>query len=222
MNNRTRHIIVALLLLAIAAAAHAGEFFDQKPLAEGFVSSVDPFWHLVKINGGQLVIDASDAEIRGPAPNDISSFDAIRPGAHIAVVFQRGKYLNHQPLPATIIQVLRQPVGTITGEIESVDVAGGTFKILGQTIRATDATQYGGSVASLDPKTLAELPVGRSVTVFLDGDINSLTAQRVYVIAPLPDSQVVVSGILKKIDGGTWYLLHSTIDSFKVIRTTTI
>jgi hypothetical protein len=226
MHTHTRNFLVALLLFSLADGSQAGDRPDQRPgqqpLAEGFVSSTDPVRHLVRIDGGQLVIDASHAELRGPGRNGVASFDDLRPGAQIAAVLQRGHYRGDQPIPATTIEVLRQQVGTLTGEVDSIDLAAGTFRILGRTIRTTGLTTYRGSVASLDPKSLADLPAGRSVTVFLDGDLDSLTAQSVTAVAPPPDEEIVATGTLATIDGETWQLLHSTITSFQVLRSTSI
>jgi len=222
-----RHIAILVFLCIAATAALAGEPFVQQPLAEGFVSSVDPNLQYVAIDGGQIVIDISSAKVRDAFSQDASPAN-IRPGMHVATVIRPGEYLPGQPLSASIIQILQQPVGTITGRIDAVDVAAGTATILGQPIHFTADTFFRGSVPDHDPRSLAELKVGETVTVFLDGNNFMLRAQSIYVIPPaFADDHVAFRTTITKIAGNTWSVRpvqmgNRRIASFKVTSGTSI
>lgn len=221
---RTRTVL-SLFLLTLTfslSAAAADSTFVQKPLASGFVNAVNPFTKMIALHGGILHVDASNAEFRGPSPNDVSSFEAIRPGIQIAVVFEPGTYRDAGPIKATIVQILQEPNGTITGKVEKVDPANSTFTVLGQTIHVDASTQYGGSMAALDPHKLEDLQVGQDVTVFLTANTYQLEAFRVYAIAPPSDSFISFSGVLKQIKGSTWTLIRSNVSEFQVTSSTSV
>ena len=217
-----RNWIFVFTALLVASAAFASTPFDQKPLASGIVSEVNAEARMIAINGGQIVLDASQAQIRGPLPNENRPFSAIKPGMQIAVVFAPGAFSPGQALPVTIVQILQQPFGTMTGKVEAVDLANRMFKVNGQFIQVTDNTRFGSNVASLDAHNLAELPIGRDVTVFFDGNPDALVAHEVYIIAPIPDEMVAFSGIVKQIRGNTWTLINSRFESFKTTSRTAI
>src|SRR6185369_3385957 len=107
-----RHL--ALLLFCFAAtAAFAGAPFNQVPLAEGWISSVDPYLRSVTIDGGQITIDITNAEVRD-AFNQPTSPTNLRPGLHVSTVIRPGDYAPGDALSASIIQILQQPNGLIT------------------------------------------------------------------------------------------------------------
>ena len=211
-----------MLLLAVAGSALAQAPVDQKPLATGFVANVNPFTRIISIHGGQLAIDAFEAEVRGPAPTDVRTFNDIRAGGLIAVVFKPGTYAQGQPIPATIVQILEQEAGTITGKIESVNAANKTFTVLGHVIRTHERTRFGSTIAALDKQRVEDLPVGRDVTVFVNSNTTALVADEVFIIAPPADEHIAVTGIVRKIEGDTWTLMRSTIETFKVTSRTQI
>jgi hypothetical protein len=213
--------LIAVVLAATAAFGQAPTT-EQKPLASGIVSEVNSFDRIIAINGGQILIDASQAQIRLSGSSDSQPFRIITPGAQIAVVFAPGSYGPGQRIPATVVQVLLFPIGTMTGRVEAVDVANSTLRILGQTIRVTEQTRFGSTVASLDARSLAELPVGRNVTVFFNGDQTALVAHEVFIIAPAPDEVIAFTGTVRQIRGNTWTLANSRFESFQVTSRTAI
>lgn len=206
----------AILLFFIAATAMAGERFDQKPLAEGFISSVDPYLRSVTIDGGQLTIDITTAEVRDGF-NQPTSPTNLRPGLHVATVIRPGDYGPGDALSASVIQILQQPVGTITGKIESVDTATSSFVVLGQRIYVTSDTHFRGSVLDHDPQSLAAMQIGDTVTVFLDGSSFALRAAEIYTIPPtFQDRAVAFTTTVTKIDGKTWTVRPVHFDTFTV------
>ena len=205
-----------LLLVLVASSALASTPIDQKPLADGFVQSVNVFSRTITIHGGRLTIDASAAEFRD------GSFESITPGSHIAVVFREGTYVEGQAIPATVVQILRQPVGSMTGEVESVDAAANTFRVLGHTIRVTGQTLFHGAIPSLDPRNAGELPVGHDVHVELAGEPTALVAHRIYTIAPIADQRIVFSGIIREMTDKVWTLMRSEHTTVHIVSTTAI
>ena len=196
---RTTRILFALLFFAPALFAQQ---IEQQPLAQGIVSSVDAAGNLISIAGGQIVIDATGAEIKndqGPA-----TFDAIRPGAHIATVIIPGTYGPGVPLKARVVQILTQPLGSLTGRVEAIDLTANTFTILGHSIRVTEQTRFGGVTPSRDPDSLAELEVGQSVHVELNGSLDELVATRVFVHSPTPDRVFIFTGLVLSIQDDVW------------------
>jgi ribosomal protein L21E len=205
MQRMTRFLPVLLVLSAVAFAAAPALFaqsVEQQPLAQGIVSSVDAARNRVSIAGGQIVIDVTGAEIKndsGPVP-----FTAIRPGAHIATVIIPGTYGPGVPLKARVVQILTQPLGSLTGTVEAIDLTAGTFTVLGHRIRVNEHTRMGGEIPSRDPRTLAELEVGQSVHVELNGSLDELVAARVFVHSPPPDRRFIFTGVVLSIQQNVW------------------
>jgi hypothetical protein len=203
--QRTARFILVLLFLAPALFAQPddGQPFVQQPLAQGIVSAVDAPNFLIHIAGGQIIIDARAAEFRD-AWNAPSSFAAVRPGAHIATVIIPGVYGPTTPLNARIVQILTQPLGSLTGTIEAVDIEGGTFTLLGKKVRVDEQTRMGGQIPSRDPKSVADLEVGFTVHVELNGSLDELVASRVFVHSPRPDQTIAFTGTVLSIQGNVW------------------
>jgi Domain of unknown function (DUF5666) len=221
-----RHLAILMLCLA-ATAAMGGEVFNQKPLAEGFVSSVDPYLRFVTIDNGLLTIDITTAVIRDAFGQEVSVTN-IRPGAHIATVIRPGNYASGDALSASVVQILQQPVGTITGKVEAIDVEHSFMTVNGQMIFITPETVLRGSVAGHDPRKLADMKIGDNVTVFLDGGMFALRAQSVYTIPPtFADTQIAFTSTLRKIEGDTWTVRNVpasglNISTFNVVSGTSI
>jgi len=221
-----RHLAILLLCLA-ATAAMGGEVFDQKPLAEGFVSSVDPYYRFVTIDNGLLTIDITTASIRDAFNQEVSATN-IRPGAHVATVIRPGNYASGDTLSASVLQILQQPVGTMTGKVEATDPEHSFLTVLGQMIFVTPETVFRGSLAGHDPRTLAEMKIGDNVTVFLDGSMSRLRAQSIYTIPPtFADNHIAFTSTLRKIEGDTWTVRTVqasglNISTFKVVSGTSI
>jgi hypothetical protein len=210
------YLLLAVLLCALPLAA------EQKPLTTGYVTAINPFTRVFSVHGGLLAIDASHAEFRGPTPNDVAYFEMIHPGSQIAAVFEPGPYNPGRGIPASIIQILQQPEGTMTGEIEAIDLTARTLTLVGHEIVVTPDTRYTGSLYAVDPHSLEDLHVGQPITVFLGGKPQALEAFSIFAIAPTQGEHLAFSGILKQIKGDTWYLTRSAITEFKVISTTSI
>jgi hypothetical protein len=216
-----RVALVFLLLLfsgTVLLASH--EPVQQQPLAQGFVTSVDRANGLITIAGGQLAIDLTGARIYDESGD--RTIDAIRPGAHVATIILPGNYSPGGPLRAKVLQILRQPVGSITGAVESVDLAGNRFFVLGQPIQVIEQTRFRGTVVAHDPRSLAELKVGEMVHVTLDGSLDRIAADSVFVIAPPSDERVMFVGTVKTITTDFWVIEGAQTWTVHIVSGTSI
>jgi Domain of unknown function (DUF5666) len=215
--HRTFRLIAILIFLTPALLAQTVE---QQPLAQGIVSSVDPSRSLISIAGGQIVIDATGAEIKddhGPA-----TFAAVRPGAHIATAIIPGTYGPGVPLKARVVQILTQPLGSLTGTVEAIDLNAGTFTVLGHRIRANEQTRFGGDTPSRDPHSLGELEVGQSVHVELNGSLSELVAASVFVHSPPADAHTIFTGVVLSIQDNVWTIQSREVMTVLVTSRTSI
>jgi len=191
-----------VLVLVIVAPALLAQEVDQQPLAQGIVSSVDSVRNLISIAGGQIVIDATGAQFKNDAGETTTA--AVRPGAHIATVLLPGVLPPGAPLKARVVQILTQPLGSLTGTIEAIDLVAKTVTVLGHAIGVTERTRMGGEIPMRDARTLAELEVGMSVHVVLNGSLDQLVAAEIFVHSPRPDSILRFIGTVLSIQGNVW------------------
>ena len=216
MNRLLR---TSFLLLLITGTLFGQTAPDQQPLAQGIVSAVDRTLNLVYIAGGQIAIDVTGARIYDI--NGDTNLDAVRPGQHIATVIHPGNYAG-RPLHARVLQILTQPIGSITGVIEAIDVPAKRFTVLGRRIAVNDRTIFVGGVPAHDPQDITELQVGQTVNVSLDGSHTDLVAQRIYVIPPRPDRMVAFQATVLSIQGDTWTTDNREFPTFRTTSGTSI
>jgi hypothetical protein len=215
---RTTRFLFVLLFFAPALFAQP---IEQQPLAQGIVSSVDVAHRLISIAGGQIVIDATGAEFK--TNSGAATFDMIRPGAHIATVIIPGTYGPGVPLKATVVQILTEPLGSLTGRVEAIDLTAGTFTVLGHAIRVTEQTRFSGVTPSRDPDSLGELEIGSSVHVELNGSLNELVASRVVVHSPMPDRVFIFTGVVLSIQDDVWAIQNGAdVVTVHIVSSTSI
>ncbi|MEO8382773.1 MAG: DUF5666 domain-containing protein [Acidobacteriota bacterium] len=225
MQRMARFILLIVFLTPTLLAQEV----EQQPLAQGIVSSVDVAHNLISIAGGQVVIDATGAQFRNDAGD--TTIAAVRPGAHIATVILPGVYTASTPLKASVVQILIEPIGSLTGPVEAIDLTAGTFTVLGHAIRVDERTRIGGEIPSRDPHALAELAVGMSVHVRLNGSQDELVAVEVFVHSPRPDTILRFVGKVLSIQGNVWTIQgaqvmtvyttsHTSIDPLALVGNT--
>ncbi|HYK02213.1 MAG TPA: DUF5666 domain-containing protein [Thermoanaerobaculia bacterium] len=171
---------------------------------------------LITLAGGLVTIDATNARIldgRGAA-----TIEAIQPGALIAATLQEPGTTSTGPLAATAIAILRNADVTITGTIQSVDVAGSQFLLLGRTIEVDAGTTFvnfggQGSIASLHANTFVLVEANVA-----DG---ALVASRVTLIAPIPSRPQHASGVVKSVGTDAWVIAVDHQDTTFVVNAST-
>jgi Cu/Ag efflux protein CusF len=215
-----RHATLLLSLLLCTSALLGQTSPNQQPLAQGIVSSVDRNAELVYIQGDQIAIKTTGARIFDLTGD--KTLAAVKPGQHIATVIHPGTYTASQPLPAKVLQILTQPIGSLTGNIEAIDLNAKRFTLLGRSIGVNDGTVFQGVIPEHDPDSLAELQVGETVHVSLDGSHSDLVAQRVFVIVPSPDRSVMFNGTVLSVEGDTWRIDNPHFPQFRVTSSTSI
>jgi len=217
---------LAILLIFIAAGAIAGERFDQQPLAEGHISSVDMHKQLVTLSEGPLVLDITNAIVRDALGQETSRFQ-LRPGLHVATVIRPRDYQPGSTLSVSIIQILEQGEASVTGPLQSADPNTGSFIVNGLRIETDEHTVFVGSVPDHDPRSVAEMKIGDNVNVTYSA-VTIARANRIYSLpATFQDRSIVFTSTLRKVDGNTWTVRtvpanDLTISTFKVVSGTSI
>jgi hypothetical protein len=217
----------AILLFCIAATAIAGERFNQVPLVEGHIESVDTHKRILVLSEGPLTIDFTNASIRDALNHETGRL-ILKPGRHVDVVLNPRDYQPGDVLSASVIQVLEQGEGNITGPLQVVDPITNAIQVNGLRIETDEHTIFVGSVPDHDPHSVAEMKVGDGVYVTYSA-IDMPHAIRIYTQMPtFPDQQIVFRSTLRKIDGNTWTVRAvpanngPTITTFKVVSGTSI
>lgn len=158
---------------------------------------------LISILDGNVTIDATGAKI--VSGRDASSIDAIRPGVRIhAALHLTHPIADNGALRAQIIAVENPPEGSLTGAVQTVDVAGSRFTLLGETILVTPQTSFVGSTTHPESLELSNLKAGDPVAVDVDSTAAGLTAVRVLILHMTPRPGVHFSGTVKSIASEQW------------------
>ncbi len=204
--------VVALLLSVLALPA-----LGQSALAPiaYFPPTVDSV--VSKVNGpildvldGALQLDVTNAKITGgddrianPLP-----WSGILPGSRVVaqvIVPDVLPAVFPPRLVATSVVVFLANSGNLSGLIQGVDVAQGTFTLLDTTVKTTAATEWSGTRADGNPvKGLADLTVGMQANVAVTADASGVTAKSVFAWAPPTTRIVAFRGRVEKIDGAVW------------------
>lgn len=214
-----RTLILAFLLLAVALPLVAQEQSQTIAVVSGVVSSVDAANHTLTLISGLVPIDASSASIVD-AIGDPADFSSVKVGALVeATVLPRA---GNSPMLARALRVQQPPNGMLSGIIQAIDLPNGTLTIAGLTVHVTNTTIFEGTIAAINPKTLAELKTGQQVTVTLNADATGLVATRIRVGAPTPDMVILFTATLRGIGGDVWMVTGGPYSSFHVTSSTTI
>ncbi len=205
-------VVVALLLSVFAAPALAQSAL--LPVAY-FPPTVDSV--VVKVNGpildvldGALQLDVTNAKITGgddrlanPLP-----WSGILPGSRVVaqvVVPDVIPAVFPPRLVATSVAVFLANSGNLSGLVQGVNMAQGTFTMLDTTVRTTAATEWSGTRGDGNPvKGLADLTVGMQANVAVTADTSGVTAKTVFAWASPTSRIVAFHGKVEKIDGAIW------------------
>jgi hypothetical protein len=172
---------------------------------------------VTKVNGpildvldGNLQIDVTNATITGgddrfanPLP-----WSGILPGSRIVaqVVVPVAVSTVFPPrLVATSVVVYLASSGNLSGVIQGVDIAQGSFMLLDTTVRTNAATTWSGVKADGNPvKGLSDLSPGMQANVGVTADPTGVTAKTVFAYS-VPTSRILAfRGKVERIDGAIW------------------
>ena len=206
-------VVMALLLSAFAAPAFAQTAVLPPvayvpPTVDSVVTRVNG--PILDVLDGNLRIDVSNATITGgddrlanPLP-----WSGILVGSRIVAVVSVPDVIpaTFPPvLPATSVVVYLANSGNLTGYVQSVDVAQGTFMLLDTTIRTNAATTWSGMKADGSPvKGLSDLSPGMLANVGVLADSSGVLAKSVLATA-IPTTRIVAfRGKVEKIAPPLW------------------
>ncbi len=204
--------VVALLLSVLALPALAQSalppvaFFP--PTVDSVVSKVNG--PILDVLDGALQLDVTNAKITGgddrlanPLP-----WSGILPGSRVVAQVTVPDVIPAvfpPRLSATSVVVFLANSGNLSGLVQRVDVAQGTFMLLFTTVKTTAATEWSGTRADGNPvKSLADLTAGMQANVAITADASGVTAKSVFAWAAPTTRIVAFRGKVEKIDGAVW------------------
>jgi hypothetical protein len=168
----------------------------------GVVSAVNG--NLVSIAGGAITIDVANAKF--------VDGDALKPGMLITATVQDS---TSSPLVASAVAIIRSTDLTLTGTVQSVDVAGSQFSLLGKSIRTNASTTF------VNGSGIASVQSGMMVLVEANVVSGAITASRVTLIAPIPPRPETATGTVKSIGSTAWVITVKDHDTTFVINAAT-
>lgn len=193
--------LLALVLLALASFASArtraiapgGGMDDAERRATGSTVSglvTGVAGNLISLAGGLVAIDATGAKVTG----------TIEPGAMLFATVRN----ENGTLRATNIIATRIADATLSGTVESVDVANRTLTVLGRTIHVTNETSFGGIRHRDGGLGLEDILADQLVAVQAESVNGRLVATTVLVLAPIAPSVNATRGTVKSIGADSW------------------
>jgi hypothetical protein len=195
--------VVALLLTVLSSLAAAPAFAQAVllPPVAYFPPAVDSV--VSKVNGpildvldGALQIDVTNAKITsGDAPAaSVLPVTAIVPGSRIVaqVTVPAAVPTAFPPrLIATSVVVFPASAGNLSGVVQGVNVAQGSFTLLDTTVMTDAGTTWSGVKGDGTPvKSLADLAAGMQANVAVTADPGGVTAKSVFAYS-VPTSRIV-------------------------------
>jgi len=214
-----RTSLTIVLALAFATTLHAKTRSVAPPTADvlgigrisgaalsGTVASVSGT--VITLNTGAapaIRIDAATAKFAGR--DGASSIADIKPGTRITAFLGTPAAGAPGTLTAQLINIEPPPPDlTITGPIDSIDVVGSKFVVLGITISVDSSTRFASAFPTFAPILgLKDLTVGQTVAVDATADATIL-ARHVLVVSPMRDEIVTLHGKVKSISDRSWVL----------------
>jgi hypothetical protein len=205
--------VVALLLSVLGAPAFA-QGVALAPVAY-FPPTVDSV--VSKVNGpvldvldGALQLDVTNAKITG-------SDDRLANPLPWAGILAGSRVVAQVTVPdvmpavfpprlaATSVVVYLASSGNLSGVIQGVGAAQGTFTLLYTTVKTAATTEWSGTKADGTPvKGLADLAAGMQANVSVTADPSGVTAKSVFAYS-VPTTRIVAfRGKVEKIDGAIW------------------
>lgn len=222
-----RRFVVAILLLSIPLVAFAGmhravmppgsDAMNMDPLGigkmsgaaiTGTVASVQGTTITLTSGGGPAIrIDASHAKFTATHDGTASISD-VTPGVRVtAFIDTSSPIASGTVLPAQMITIESLGDLSVTGAIDSIDVANKKFSILGITFVVDANTSYGSAFPTFAPITgLSGIAVGQVAPVTATFTNGTNLAKRVQVIAPSVPSVTMLSGTVKSISASAWII----------------
>lgn len=152
-------------------------------------------------------IDASTAKFLANRDGAASIAD-VKAGVRVTAFIDTSTTLvAGAALPARLITIESLPDLTLTGAVQSIDVANSKLAILGITIAVDANTSYGSAFPTFAPITgLSGIAVGQVVHVtaaFVNG---AILAKRLQVISPTVPPSLVLGGTVKSISSTAWVI----------------
>jgi hypothetical protein len=115
-------------------------------------------------------------------------------------------------LPAVSVVVFLAHAGSLSGTVQGVDVAGGTFTLLFTKVHTNGSTEWSGSKADGTPVTgIGDISAGMFATASVVTDASGLTARRVFAYAPPTTRILAFRGKVEKIDGAIWTIGENVV-----------
>ena len=201
--NPAAPAVVALLLSALALAGASPAFAQSAvlPPVAYFPPAVDSV--VSKVNGpildvldGALQLDITNAKITlgdDPSANTVP-ITAILPGSRVVAqvtVPDVVPAVFPPRLEATSVVVFLANSGNLSGIIQGVSTAQGTFSLLFVTVKTDAATTWSGFKADgTAVKGLSDLSAGMRANVSITADPSGVTAKTVFAYA-IPTSRIV-------------------------------
>ena len=197
--NPTAPAVVALILSVLAvsalpASAQGSSGTVMMPIAVP-VSSVDSV--VSKVNGpildvlgGALQVDVTNAKITGGDDRSASPvpWAGILPGSRIVAqvtVPDAIPAVFPPRLAATNVVVFLANSGSLSGIVQGIGTAQGTFTLLYTSVKTNAATEWSGTKADGTPvKGLSDLAAGMQAVAVVSVDASGVTAKSVYAYAP--------------------------------------
>lgn len=150
-------------------------------------------------------IDTTGATFVGRG-TDKPTIATVVPGSRITALLDSSRSTSGA-LVAKVVTVETLPDLALVGPVESVDVAGGKFTVLGVTIATDSKTSYGTAFPTFAPITgVKDLAVGQTVNVDLTTTGPALLATRVFILTPGTVEGVQLRGKVKTIGADSWVI----------------
>lgn len=219
----SRSAITILLTLLFTTALHAKTRAVAPPTADvlgigpisgsalsGTVASVSGT--LITLNTGTAAairIDAANAKFSGR--DGASSIADVTPGSRItAFLGTPPAGAPGSPLKAQLINIEPPPPDlAISGPIDSIDVAGSKFVVLGITITVDSSTRFTSAFPTFAPiRGLGDLLAGQTVVVDATAG-SAILARHVLVVSPTREEIVTLRGRVKSISDKSWVITET-------------
>jgi hypothetical protein len=210
--------LLLLLVPCVGAAQAADTPIGPAPSAvEGLVTGVAG--SIVSLFGGSVQIDVSGARIVS-ANADAAGTPAppitvgCRIGAQVLVPDVQPAIFP-PPLKATLVIVTAPQAGSLTGILQGVDAAPGSFSMLYLTIQTNASTRFSGETDKGPITSLSDLTPGLFAVVQVASTSGGLLALKVDAhgirTPPPPPTIVTFRGVVKTIDTNSWTIGDKTV-----------
>lgn len=197
--NPTAPAVVALVLSVLAVSAMPA--FAQGSMGTAMmpiavpVSSVDSVvlrvsGPILDVLGGSLQLDVTNAKITGGDDRFASPvpWSGILPGSRIVAqvtVPDAIPAVFPPRLPATSVVVFLTNSGSLSGIVQGIGEAQGTFTLLYTSVKTNTATEWSGTKADGSRvKDLSDLSAGMQAVAVVTADASGVTAKSVFAYAP--------------------------------------